>query len=271
MTAPVLATIVDQAGDTLGGFIPRLGGALVLLVVGYVVSRLAGRLVRKALDAAGVDDLAARHGVDRALGRIGLPPQVSVVAGRALRFVLLAVTVFAALSLLGLQFLSRALNEALLYLPSVLVAIVLVLAGIVLAELARDRTQRLADEMDLPVPLGQLIGLAVFGVFLLTAATQLRVPTQILTLLLAIVLAGVTATVALAFGLGGRDAARALSAGRYVQGAYAVGQTITVEGVRGEIVALEPTAVVLRTGPDTAVRVPNHRLLDAVVSVHEPA
>jgi small-conductance mechanosensitive channel len=271
MSDLLAVTIIDRAGETLGGFIPRLAGALVLLLAGLVVAWLLGRIARRALEAVGADDLAARHGVDRALGRVGLPPSISRVAGRTVRLVVGAVTVFAALSLLGLQFLSTALNEVLLYIPSVVVAIVLVLAGIVLAELARERTQRLSDEMDLPVPLAQLVGLAVLGVFLLTAATQLRVPTQILTLLLAILLAAAAGTVALAFGLGGRDAARALSAGRYVQGAYAIGQTISLDGARGEIVALEPTAVVLRTAPDATVRVPNHRLLDAVVTVHEPA
>ena len=267
--SPVLAiTIIDRAGETLGGFIPRLVGAIVLLVLGLLIARLAARLVMKGLTAADADGLAERYGIDRALGRVGLPPSVARVAGRTVRLVLVAVVVFAALLLLGLQFLSTALNQALLFIPSIVVAVALVLAGIVLAELARDRTQRLTDEMDVPVPLGELVGLAVLGVFLLTAATQLRVPTAILTVLLAIVLSAAAATVALAFGLGGRDAARALSAGRYVQGSYEVGQTITVEGVRGSIEAFEPTAVVLRTSPDTTVRVPNHRMLEAVVAVH---
>ncbi len=55
-----------------------------------------------------------------------------------------------------------------------------------------------------------LVGLAVLGVFLLTAAAQLRVPTQILTVLLAIVVGAAAVTVALAFGLGGRPTAHKL-------------------------------------------------------------
>ncbi|MGI8659981.1 MAG: mechanosensitive ion channel family protein [Thermoleophilaceae bacterium] len=45
-------TVLDGAGEALGGFLPRLGGALVLLVAGLLVARLAGRLVRGGLERA---------------------------------------------------------------------------------------------------------------------------------------------------------------------------------------------------------------------------
>ena len=81
------------------------------------------------------------HGVEVFELRLPRGANVSLVARDGATFVPQPRTVLAAL------------NEALLYLPSVLVAIVLVLAGIVLAELARDRTNRLADEMDRPIRL----------------------------------------------------------------------------------------------------------------------
>ena len=261
-------TIIDRAGETLGGFLPRLGGAIVLLVVGVIVARLIARLVTKALHAGGLDGFAERHKVNTTLARVGVEPPVSKLAGRILRLSLTVVVVFAALSLLGLQFLSDSLNEAVLFIPKLLVAALLVLAGVVLAELIRERLDRMTEQMDLPLPLGQLVGVAVLAVFVLTAAAQVGVPTGILTALGAIIVAAAAATVALAFGLGGRDTARAISAGRYVRTAYDVGQTISVDGVRGEIVSLEQTAVVLRTDAATTVRVPNHHLIDSVVSVH---
>ena len=267
---PLAVGVIDQAAETLGGFLPRLGGALVLLLIGWLVARLAGALVTRALRAAHVDELAERGGVVAPLRRAGMRREVSWLVGRVVRAVLLVVAVFTALSLLGLAALSGALNEVLLFIPRLLLAAVLVLAGVVLAELLRNRVDRLTDQLDLSLPLGQLVGLAVIAVFTLTTAAQIGVPTGTLTLLVAIVVATVAATVAIAFGLGGRDAARALSAGRYVRTAFAVGQTITVGDVRGEIVALEQTAVLVRTDAATTVRVPNHRLLDAVVSVHEP-
>jgi hypothetical protein len=61
--------------------------------------------------------------------------------------------------------------------------------------------------------------------------------------------------------------ARAVNAGRFVRGAFQVGQTSSVGEIRGKIVAIEPEATVIGTG-DGLVRVPNHLLLESMVTIH---
>lgn len=264
-----IASILSEAGQTLGGFLPRLGGAIALVVVGFLVARLVVAALRKALEKLGLDSIAERWGVHDALERVGAGRSLTAVLATALRFALRVVVLFAALSLLGLQFLSESLNKAVLFLPNLLIAAVLVLAGIVIGGMARERVDRAAYQMDLPVPLGRLAQVAVVAVFAITAAAQVHIPTQILVLLLVIVVGGAALTLAIAFGLGGREVARALSAARYVRGAHDVGQTISVREWRGEIRAIEPAATVLRTADGDDVRVPNHLLVESVVRVHD--
>jgi small-conductance mechanosensitive channel len=266
---PVGADVLERAGEQLGGFLPRAGGAVLLLVVGVVVARVAGALAARALRLAGADGLAQRAGVDAVLEDARLPRPLSAAVGVALRWTIASVAALAALSLLGLQFLSEALNEAVLFLPRLVVAAALLLAGVVLGGVVRPRGDRLGAQMDLPLPLGQVAQVVVVAAFAFTAAAQLGVPTSILTGVLAVVVGAGAVTLALAFGLGGRDAARAVSAGRYVREALRPGQTITVAGVRGRITAIEPTATVLDPGDGSAVRVPNALLLESVVVVHE--
>jgi small-conductance mechanosensitive channel len=262
------ASILSEAGQTLGGFLPRLGGALALVVVGFLVARLLAAALRKALEKLGLDGLADRWGVHDALERVGLERSLTRLLSKALRLALRVVVLFAALSLLGLQFLSQSLNQVVLFLPNLLIAAVLLLAGIVIGGMARERVDRAAYQMDLPVPLGRVAQVAIVAVFAITAAAQVHIPTQILVLLLAIVVGGATLMLAIAFGLGGREVARSLSAARYVRGAHDVGQTISVSDVRGEIRAIEPAATVLRTADGEDVRVPNHLLIESVVRVH---
>lgn len=266
-----VATVVDQAGQSLGGFLPRLGGALVLLVAGLIVARIVGALVARALRAAGVDDFVDRYGVQDTLDRVGVAAPFTRVAGRIVRVALSLVVLFAALSLLGLQFLSESLNQAVLFIPNLLVALALVLAGFVVGGLVRRPVDRLAFQMDLPVPLGRVVELAVIAVFVITAAAQVSISTALVFALLAILVAALAGTFTLAFGLGGRSVARELSAGRYVTTAYEPGQTVTVEGTRGTIVAVEQTVTVLETGDGDTVRVPNHLMLERVVRVHAGA
>jgi small-conductance mechanosensitive channel len=261
------ADILGRAGDTFGDFLPQLGGALALLLIGLLVARLIGSLVRRALARARLDDLSERWRVDETLQRAGLKTSLSGLCGAVVRIVLSVIVVFASLTLLGLEPLSQSLNEAVLFLPRLIVALVLVLAGLVLSGLVRERVDRLTYQMDFPVPLGQLAQIATLAIFAIMAAAQVGVSAGVLVIVLAILLAAVGATFAIAFGLGGREVARALNAGRFVRGAYDVGQTIEVGDLRGRIVAIEPDATVLGTDGGRRVRVPNHILLESVVTI----
>ena len=263
----LLADILGRAGDTLGDFLPQLAGALALLVIGLLVARLIGALVRRALTRARVDDLAQRWRIDETLGRAGLRTSLAGLCGAVVRIVLNVVVVFASLTLLGLEPLSQSLNEAVLFLPKLIVAMVLILAGLVLSGLLRERVDRLTYQMDFPIPLGQLAQIATLAIFAIMAAVQVGVSAGVLIIVLAILLGAVAATFAIAFGLGGREVSRALNAGRFVRGAYDVGQTIEVGDLRGQIVAIEPDATVLGTDGGHRVRVPNHMLLESVVTI----
>jgi small-conductance mechanosensitive channel len=262
------ATILDEAGTQLGGFIPRLGGALALLVIGIIVARLLARLLRRGLRMAGLDSTADRLGVADVLERAGLGRSLAHVLAVAVRISLTVVVVFAALSLLGLQFLSRSLNEGVLFLPKLLAALALLLIGVVLAAFVRERVERTATQWDLPIPLGPVFQGAVLAIFIITAAAQLTISTALLMVLVAILLAAVTLPFAIAFGLGGRDVARSLSAGRYVRAAFTEGQLIRVDDIRGRVERIEPSATVLRT-PTETIRVPNHVLLDRTVVIED--
>jgi hypothetical protein len=106
--------------------------------------------------------------------------------GRVVRIALSLIVIFAALSLTGLQFLSDALNQAVLFLPSLLAAGALLLAGVVLGGFAREWVDRLAYQMDLPLPLGRIAQVVVVvGVFAITAAAQVAVSSAILMVLVA--------------------------------------------------------------------------------------
>jgi small-conductance mechanosensitive channel len=265
----MVANVLSNAGETLGEALPRIGGAIVLLVVGVVVARLAGRFARRGLEAVGVDDLAERFGIHDVLARVGIDRPLSRLLGRLIRIVLTVVVVFAVISLLGLAALSATLNAALLFLPKLFVAVVLVVAGAIVAQLVGERVDRLANQMALGGPVARVAQVAVFAIFLVTALSQLGIATELLTALVGIVFVAAALTIALAFGLGSRDVARQVSAGRYVGGAFAVGQTITVDGIRGEIVALESAVTVIRSEAGLTLRVPNHLLLESVVTLHD--
>ena len=126
-------SVLGQAGQELGAFIPRLIGALALLLIGLLIARLIARLLLRGRQAAGLDRAAERVGVVAVLERSGLGRSLAALIARAVRIGLALLVIFAAVSLLGLQFLSPSLNQAILALPKLFIAALLVLAGAVLA------------------------------------------------------------------------------------------------------------------------------------------
>lgn len=266
-----MRTILDNAGESLGAGLPRIAAAIVLLVVGIVIVRLLARLLRKGLSGAGLDDIAERTGVHDALARLGFERSLSRAIAMAVRIALTITVVLAALSLTGLGFLRESINQGVLFLPKLLVALALVLAGAVLGTLARTQVDRLTEQMDLPRALGRVAEWAIIAVFGVMALTQVGVSTEVLRLLAGILLSATALAFALAFGLGNREVVRAAGAGRAIRSVYDVGAEIEVAGHRGEVVAIESSSLVLRTPAGTTVRVPNHLVLESVVVVHAGA
>jgi len=265
------ASIFDQAGEAIGDALPRLAGAVLLLVIGVPIASLLARFVRRTLLAARLDDLGERSGVHHGLARIGLEPSLSRVVARGVRIALVVVVIVAAISLLGFGALSAALNAVVLFVPKLFVAVAIVIAGIVAAEFLRRRIEPLTDQMAIGMPIGQVAEYVVLAIFALTALALIGVPTGILLALVALIVAAGVLSVALAFGLGSREVAREVSAGRSVAGLYRVGDRITVGGITGEITALESVSVVLRDTDGTSARVPNHLLVESVVRLYPAA
>jgi small-conductance mechanosensitive channel len=266
----VIASVVDRAGDQLGDFLPRLGGALVLLVVGLLAAIVAGRLVRRALVRAGLDRFAERSGTSELLDQAGLGTSLSALVGTAVRLTIVVVVSFAALTLLGLVFLSDSLNEGIQFIPRLFAALALVLIGVVLGAFVRAWLERASAQMDFPIAIGPVVQVLVIVLFGLCAAAQVGVSVTPLVALAVVLLGALAITLTLAFGLGAREIARSLTSGRYARADFEVGQTIRVGDMRGEIVRIDGAATTLRAGDET-IRVPNSILVERIVVVERPS
>ena len=264
-----MATVLQRAGDQLGDFLPRFGGALLLLLAGLILAAVLGRLVRSALTRVGLDRVAERWGVTQVLAQAGLGTSPARLIAAAVRISVTVIAIFAALSLLGLQFLSNSLNDGIVFIPRVLTGIFLLLVGVVLGAHVRIWVDRTSVQIDFPISIGPIAQGLVIAIFGLCAAAQIGVALGPLTAILGIVLVAVAVTLALAFGLGSREIVRALTAARYARSDFAAGQTIRVGELRGTIEQIDSAATTLRAGAER-IRIPNHVLIEGVVIVEGP-
>ena len=262
------ATVVSRAVDELGSFLPHLVGALALLIVGLLLAIVAARVVRRLLIRPGLDRFADRTGTSELLDQAGLGGSLSGLVATAARITIVVIVAFAAMSLLGLQFLSDSLNQGIELIPRLLTALALVLVGVVIAAFVRRWIDRASAQMDLPIAIGPAVQVFVIVLFGLCAAAEARVSVAPLVAIAVVILGAIAITLTLAFGLGSREIARSLSSGRYARADFDVGQVVRIGEIRGEIVRIDAAATTLRAGDET-IRIPNSVLVEQIVHVED--
>ena len=110
----------------------------------------------------------------------------------------------------------------------------------------------------------------VLSIGILMAVSQLGINTTLVNLMAAGVVFGLSASTALLIGLGGRDVASHVAAGRYLRRVVHPGDVLTVSGVSGTVVAVHPATVELALEGGGRAHVPHGHLLADVVRMDAP-
>jgi small-conductance mechanosensitive channel len=262
-----LSGLVGDLGRALVEFVPRLLGAALVMLLALVVALLLQRLAARLLGALGLDELAGRTGAAESLRRVGYEEGPSRLLGLVLFWGVLLTGVAGALSVLGLTSLEQTMNEVVGLSGRLLVALVVLIAGVMAAGWLAELVARGAQEAGLRG--GGAFRRAVFVVVVavsgLVAAGQLGLETSFLVLLgvVAFATAGLVAALVVAQGLA--PLSSNIAAGRYVQEGLEVGDEISVGGVEGRVEELGRAAVVVRSEEGDLYRVPNRILLEGIV------
>jgi hypothetical protein len=188
-------------------FMPKLLAALLMILAGWVLARVLRSGVRRGLEALGFGRMAERSGLEALVRQGGVDLSLAgLIAGTVYWLVLLVVAVSAASSL-GLDSLASLANKLALFLPNVLVAIFILVFGTLFARLVNRLVFASLNNAKFPSALTASTAceytVQIFAFFL--AMEQLGIGTTLLTVAFAIVFGGFVLTMALAFGLGGRD------------------------------------------------------------------
>jgi hypothetical protein len=239
----------------VSGYLPTFLAAMALLLAGWLLARLLRAWSIRLI--GGLDRFIRGHRIEGWLRRIGLERPASDVVGGIVFWVVFLLFFTAATETLGLPVVATWLGGVSTYLPRVLVAVLIIFAGLLAGNLARDAVTTTASAAG--IAYGALLGRIVYVVILLIAAVtgvdQIGIESRFLTATITIVIGAVISGVALAFGLGARTAVTNIIAAHYLRQNYRVGHTIKIGDVQGKIVEITNTAVILES-TDGRVLVP---------------
>ncbi len=252
---------------TLAEFVPRLVGAVVVLLIALVAALLLQRLLSRFLESLGLDDLFDRTGAANSLSQLGYEGGPSRLLGIVLFWGVMLTGVAGSLSVLGLSSLESTMDQLVNLSGRALVALIILIAGIMSAGWLAELVAREAERSGLR---GQnvfrrIVFTTIVAVTALIAAGQLGLETYVVMLLAVVILATIGLVTALALGQGLALLSGNIAAGRYVQDGTEVGDVISVTDVEGTVEELGYASITLRSEDGTLHRIPNRTLLENIV------
>ena len=205
-----LTIVVGSLQDLWIGFMGVLGnllGALIVFLVGLIVASGLGAFVEKIVGLIKLDKLLESLGVQEYFERAGISLNSARFFGRVTYWFLVVVFLLAASDILGFSTLSQFLKDVLLYVPNVVVAVLIMLSTIIVANFLRVLVRSAVKSAKLQGYkfLGSLTWWSVVRVDLLAAVSQLGVAQDIINTLVGGFVAMLALAGGIAFGLGGKD------------------------------------------------------------------
>lgn len=209
----LLADSFERLWASFLNILPGIVGAVVILVIGWIIAVNVGLVVRRIVNLLNIDRVLAQVGTTETMKRVGVELSAAKFLEWLVKWFLILVFVLAAADVLGLGEVTEFLRSVALYIPRVLIAAIILLAGVLIADFAHKVVKKSAEVAHLLSAdfVATVIRWAVLVFSILAALLELQVAEDLIRILFIGFVAMVAIAGGVAFGLGGRDfAARTL-------------------------------------------------------------
>lgn len=236
-----LISIFQNLKDEFLELVPNIVTSLLILGIGYVVALLVKYLSIRMISSVG-------RFVTGRFNTINFK-QAGVFIGIALFWLIMFSSLLLITDVLGLTILTYWFQGIIQYIPNVLAAILIIFAAIILGNLISNFILSVSERLGLEYSktLAKIARFILLFMAIIVAMDQIGVEISFLINIIDIVLAGILFGAALAFGLGAKTSISNILAIYYVRKNYSEGDEIQIGKVRGRIIKIEATSVVLDT------------------------
>ncbi len=227
---------------------PSIIGALIVLIAGWLITKVVVRLIKKALKLAKADKLDDKLNEIEIVEGKKLNFDTVKIVSTFVKWLMYIMILIMVSDILNLKIISEQISNFLGYLPQLFVALIIFTLGLLFANFVKKGLQSFFESMDLSG--AKIISQVVFFLLLIfisiTALNQAGVDTEIITSNLTMILAAFLVSFALAFGLGAKEVVADLLRTFYTRKTYEVGKKIVFEGSIYEIDEISNISVVLK-------------------------
>ncbi len=243
-TTPLLTAAVAW-GERFIDYLPKLTGAVVLLLLGWLIARIVKSITIRL--AKGIDRVAGRIRFAGAQSDSNFGESYAQVIGNVLYWVALLFFITSAASLLGMNMFAGWLSKLVNHLPNILSGALIVCAGLIFSNLIYQAILTATPGMKDTQRTFIARSAQIFMLFMLIliGVDQIGIDITVIVIVMSVGLGALLGGLAIAFSLGARTLVGNLIGIRYLNPDYRIGERVRVGEYEGVVLEITSVAIVL--------------------------
>lgn len=204
-----VTTSLTRALSSVTAAIPNILAFIAIIIVGWIVAGLLASALVSVLRTVKFNRLARNSGFSDFVEGMGVKTSATVFIGEIAKWFVRLIALVVAFDALGLPAVSNVLEQLLLWLPNLAVALVILVIGGLIAKAVGGLAQSSAREAGFARAslIGTIARASIWAFAIIVAVNELGIAENAVNALLVAVLAATSLGLGLAFGLGGQEAA----------------------------------------------------------------
>ncbi|MEO1547788.1 MAG: mechanosensitive ion channel domain-containing protein [Bacteroidota bacterium] len=236
-------------GRDIASALPKIIGALIILVIGWLVTKIVLFVLGKVLKLAKMDKLSDKINEMDLFGKGGFKLDIIKIVLGFVKWLLLLVFLIVAADILSWEIISTEIGNLLRYLPRLFSALALMMIGLYVGNFVKNTVKKLFESLEFSGSnvVSNLLFYIIVIFISITALNQAGIDTTIITNNITMILGAFLLAFAIGVGLGSRDIITDLLRSFYTRRTYAVGDKVVIGDLAGSIEAIENNSVTLAT------------------------
>jgi len=235
--------------DGIIEYIPNILTAVVIFLIGWIIAKVLAFIIRKVLVGLKVDVLAQKINDIDFISNSSVNIVPSALLSKLVYYIVLLVFGFEAAQTLGIDSVTQLVKDIIGYIPQGIAAIIVLVIGLLLADFLKNIVLTTTQSLGIPSAkiIASLVFYFIFIMAIITAVAQMGFKTDLIKTNLSVIIAGIVFAFALGYGLASRQTMSNYLATFYTKDKFQPGDIISIDNVKGEIVSMDNSSVVLRS------------------------
>ncbi len=229
--------------------VPGTIGALVVIIIGLIISKILRGVVRKFLEKIKIDSLGDKLNEIDIVDKANVKIKFSTVLSSIFYYFLVLLFVVVATDILGMPSVSELVKNIFEFIPRLVVALIVLVLGILLADGIKSIVTTACDSLGIPSAklIGNLLFYFLFINIVILALSQAGIKTDFLSQNLSILIGGVAFAFAIGYGFASKSVVSNFLASYYSDNTIAVGDKVRIEEVTGTVVDVSKSSMTIET------------------------